>query len=810
MGEAELDLEKLSLDDFNEVFGSSSSETQVFKEDLSKLFPKVSSWSSTREGNEKLKKYFDNDPVSFLNGLLRLNDVNGTLLLSIVNSEKGKSNDILNTTFDSVRKICKDKSSTKEERKFFLTITLILMSEFNHHSSLLVPSILTYLSDEELSPLVLMILVRNLQQDITLTTKQVEDFFDTIDIETQFLDFIITLNRIFPLFPQLAAQLFVDEKTLSNTLAQVAKLSTSASPSSELTISILNLISSSCVTDQCRTFNAKHYLSLLKSGTKMDEDDGLEKYREIRILSTLCVIKIWNFIESEKSSKDGEDGIPVENMYQILISELKISDKHSIQSDCVEGLAYLTLNGQIRTKLRSDENAIEKLISLVKAQAMIPKDLADSMKSISNVNTSFTYGLILILANLSKIDNDNSSPDKKTKSFLRNFSTPDPNAKKNSTSSEKKEDIILFNKSLLMDYKVIECASKVKVYKQQAQAENGIASGSHESKIADLIISLIHSISCCNEVLVKRELIKQGALKIVLDYLIGNSKVTPSKATRPITGNQEALDTRQNALRSLARMIVSVNPTTAFNTYDVKSCIPFLTELLGPDISEYTGSINAPANDESHYLHDFTNLDKFESLLALTNLSADTSNEDLRHLIINKTFEKYIGNFLLETDIPSIQRAAWELISNLITDPILLAKFFNLEISANKQRLEQLIKLLESEDENLQVVIAGVWANATSEFQMVNQIIVKDGPICNTLLESFMRIIDQQQSNQDLITRVSYILANLVYGNSDSRVDLDKLKNNTSLKSCLKLLLSSSMSNQEIKEAVMQILQLLK
>lgn len=809
MGEIEVELDKLSLDDFKEVFRTSSGNADIPKEDLSKLFPKISSWSLSPQGNEKLRKYFDNDPISFLNVLTRLNDVNGTLLLSIINSEKSNPNDILNTTFDSVKKICKGQSSTKD-RKFLFTITLILMSEYNYPSLRLVPSILTYLSDEELSPLVLMILVRNLQQDISLTTKQVEDFFDTFDIETQFLDFIVILNRIFPLFPQLAAQLYVEEKTLNNTLAQVAKLTTSASPSSDLTISILNLISSSCVTDQCRTFNAKHYLSLLKSGTKMDEDDGLEKYREIRILSTLCVIKIWNFIESEKSSRDGEEGISVENMCEILLSELKISDKHSIQSDCVEGLAYLTLNGQVRTKLRLDENAIEKLISLTKAQAVIPKNLSDSKRDISNVNTSFTYGLILILANLSKVDNDNSSSDKKTKSFLRNFSTPDPNAKKNNSTNEKKEDIILFNKSLLMDHKVIECTSKVRVYKQQTQAEDGIKSGSNESKIANLIISLIYLISCCNEVSVKRELIKQGALKIVLDYLIGNSKVTTNKETRPIAGSQEALDTRQNALRSLARMIVSVNPTTAFNTHDPKSCIPFLTELLGPDISTYTGSINAPTNDDSHYLHDFTNLDKFEALLALTNLSADTSNEDLRHLIINKTFEKYINNFLLETDIPSIQRASWELISNLITDPILLAKFFNLEKSTNKQRLELLIKLLESEDENLQVTIAGVLANATSEYQMVNQIIVKDDAICNTLLACFTRIIDQQQSNLNLITRLSYILANLVYGNSDSRVHLDNLKNNSSLKTCLKLLLNSSMSNLEVKEAVMQILQLLK
>lgn len=640
-----------------------------------------------------------------------------------------------------------------------------------------------------------MVLLKCLKSAPEETSSSVEAYFDSFDIDnpssSEFLRFTRSLTKIFPVLMPLATKVYMSDACLKCVLQQVAKISSQPTMNNATTIAILQLISNSCTSEQCRNFNAKNYLALLKSGTTVDEDDG-DRYLEIKILSTLCIIKIWNFLETEKASNsNGDLKITVNDLYFILVSDLKkMREIDNVIGYTVEGLAYLTLNGSVRQKFRLDEDAIENIFKWLQ------------MKSSSTIDSSFIYGLILILSNLCKTKEINSSTDSKTKNFLKSVSVPDLNSQKNNASQETDVEIKLFNKSLLSNHNVIDVISKVKVYQLTTRNTN-----SHE-RIAKLVISIIHLISVNQTQVVKRELASQGALNIVLDFLVNNSKVSPTKDSRPVSTNEDDIEIRLNAIRSLARMLTSVIPKTAFKRYDIKTCIPFLVELLGINISRYDGKLTSN-NDES-YLHDVTNLDKFESLLALTNLSSDLSNQSLRQLIITKCFDDYLNNFILETDVIQIQRAAWELISNLISEPLLLAKFFNLDKPENKNRLGLMLKFLESDDEPLQIVIAGLLANATAEFQMVDEILVRDNDLCNTLLQSFERIINFQNSATELIKRIAYTLANLVFAVAESKQDLIKLKNNESVKKALQQLLMTSRSDPEVIGAVMEITGLFK
>ena len=162
---------------------------------------------------------------------------------------------------------------------------------------------------------------------------------------------------------------------------------------------------------------------------------------------------------------------------------------------------------------------------------------------------------------------------------------------------------------------------------------------------------------------VRIELVKQGALTIVLNYLINFSEMKRhGNLIRAFPKLQDEIvqQCRTYANRSLARMLIVVDPQTAFSKYDSRVAIPFLKELLGPDISQYQGG------DTDSYLHDMSLLDHFECLLALTNIAA-TAKPELKHYMVTQLFDSYLDNFIISED-SKIRKATWELIANLSTE----------------------------------------------------------------------------------------------------------------------------------------------
>ena len=107
--------------------------------------------------------------------------------------------------------------------------------------------------------------------------------------------------------------------------------------------------------EQCRLFNYNNYLELLKIGTKLQGENVLG----IRLLSSLGIIKLWNFIQLEKDLRK-DSGINMSDLSDILISYLRSSESRENEvylEYCIEGLAYLSLNTSIKQKLRNDETS---------------------------------------------------------------------------------------------------------------------------------------------------------------------------------------------------------------------------------------------------------------------------------------------------------------------------------------------------------------------------------------------------------------------------------------------------------------------
>ena len=136
----------------------------------------------------------------------------------------------------------------------------------------------------------------------------------------------------------------------------------------------------------------------------------------------------------------------------------------------------------------------------------------------------------------------------------------------------------------------------------------------------------------------------------------------------------------------------------------------------------------------------------------------------------------------------------------------MLAKFFNLEIKSNFKRLDLLIKLFNSNNIDLQIVISGLLANAT-EFDMISEVLVSNNDIFNELINIISEILTNQSNEINLILPTCYILINLVYAAANTNQELlIKLSTNSKLKSGCTSILKSSQN--EPKEIIMEVIKM--
>lgn len=145
--------------------------------------------------------------------------------------------------------------------------------------------------------------------------------------------------------------------------------------------------------------------------------------------------------------------------------------------------------------------------------------------------------------------------------------------------------------------------------------------------------------------------------------------------------------------------------------------------------------------------------------------------------------------------------------NNLISEPILLAKFFNIELAANKQRLDIVVKLLNSDELKLQVVIAGFLVNATN-FDIIADVLVDSKAIFNELMETITSILLEQVKDSDLVDPVSFLLVNLVYAlaNKDE-TQLKSLKSDKLKSACMNVLKNGSSESKESISSVWSLLE---
>ena len=210
----------------------------------------------------------------------------------------------------------------------------------------------------------------------------------------------------------------------------------------------------------------------------------------------------------------------------------------------------------MRNLIRMDVLLIEVLLTKLEETSI------DS----THMHTSLQYGLLSIISNITKVkDVNDRESNMNTKRKLKNMATPKDGS---DSDEENQEGIKLFNRELLNEDKIISKISTLKSYKSSATSNNSL----------NEVIKIIYHLSTDQQKSTRVELVKQGGLNIVLNYLIGFSDIIKRESSIRSSNTKDSniIECRIFADRSLARMLISVDPKISFTKYDIHTAIPFL------------------------------------------------------------------------------------------------------------------------------------------------------------------------------------------------------------------------------------------
>lgn len=156
----------------------------------------------------------------------------------------------------------------------------------------------------------------------------------------------------------------------------------------------LSLLSLLCTDEDLRKTIATQFLPVLIHGVNSTEV-------EVQELSTLVIIKTWDF-----SQPDLQKSLTIEDLYNTITKKFT--------KTTIEGLTYLSLKPSIRKKLRNDDEVIF--------------DLTKKLDKIENKSQDDLFGSLVILANLTTIEEKNevSELKKHAQKGLENDSQEDP------------------------------------------------------------------------------------------------------------------------------------------------------------------------------------------------------------------------------------------------------------------------------------------------------------------------------------------------------------------------------------------------
>lgn len=353
------------------------------------------------------------------------------------------------------------------------------------------------------------------------------------------------------------------------------------------------------------------------------KDDGIR----VRALVGLC--KLGSYGGQDASIRPFADGATkklAEACRRFLVKPGKDKD---IRKWAADGLAYLTLDAEVKEKLIEDKPAIQALIEIARAG-----------------DQSCLYGVVTTFVNLcNAYDKQEMLPEMIE---LAKF------AKHHIPEEHELDDPDFINKRIITLANLGITSALCALAKTE----------SHNSQ--ELIARVLNSL--CSMQDVRGKVVQDGGVKTLLKLAL--------------EGTEKG---KRQASQALARIGITINPEVAFAGQRAHDVIrPLLNSLH----------------------QDFTALENFEALMALTNLAA--MNESVRKRIIKEQGLSKIEFYLMEDHV-FLVRAAAQCICNLVMSPDVVELH-----EKENDRVKFLCLLCEEEDEDTAKATSGALAMLTS------------------------------------------------------------------------------------------------
>ncbi|AAS53068.2 AER389Cp [Eremothecium gossypii ATCC 10895] len=388
--------------------------------------------------------------------------------------------------------------------------------------------------------------------------------------------------------------------------------------------------------------------------------------------------------------------IDIEQLCATCVTELQ-SPVVKRRAIAVEGLAYLTLKSTVRISIRADGDASLILVQLLK----------------KNPDSSTIYGILSTLVNLTASPSEQSS-EQKSLNALKAYADLHVPASGKQEPLEDDDEIDAFIEDYILDLQVIGTL----------RSSKNVLMANCKEQLAKLIYQVTKSrpfIQSC---------VKQGATTFLLEYL----------NDAPVHNIIQIL-----AARALARILINTDPKLLFHRHSPMNSVPALFGLIP--------ILDGLDNEEA--LSYLTTRDSYEALLALTNLAATDSSEELAKVIVsNNRYWLKLMNCVLDETV-QIQRSALELLANLMARPInIAAKFFNLANPESRKNFDTLVCLLRLEDIRSQRAIAAIFANIAGSIPFIAEELLKE----DELIKAVILTLKEQCEDEELMQRLLFFI----------------------------------------------------
>ncbi|KAF2761659.1 ARM repeat-containing protein [Pseudovirgaria hyperparasitica] len=476
---------------------------------------------------------------------------------------------------------------------------------------------------------------------------------------------------IFPIVPSVAATLFLTEGFMSSFVNLVQERR-----SQTLDRAALELLSAACVEKTCREAISKHCRQWIQGIAEAAMD------AKKSTLASLILMKIQDELVAQVPTSPVEE-IDQPKPQDELVARFKRivlgSDNH-MKQDSVEGLAYASLQSNIKEQLAKDPVFLRRLI--------------ETMFDSTNVKP-IMFGGLTIFVNITAYLPRRSEEEKRM-ADIRTYAAAGAAAKKPTKDDPLDDDDHVSRrcKQVLQSNIVpllVACSKR--------------ASPAVRSQMLQILLAL------SKEQKHRPTMAQQGAVRLLLQVWDELHKDThPMPVSYSPASNHACAHT-------LARILISINPAHIFLAgIPPSNAVRPLLSLLDEDAAgEGTKDL----------------LPTFEALLALTNLASmdDTTPRDT---ILRLAWTTLETSLLLHNNT-MVRRAAVELLCNLMPSPVCAGKFSDGSPAAS-QRLHVLLALADVEDVATRRAAGGALAMATEWEGTVSGILAREKGV-NVLLD---------------------------------------------------------------------------